>query len=1205
MESFLAFLVLMLILLVPATGMIVLMVVLGRTRELARRVDGLQAEVDTLRAAMAARLADAARAAQAPAERAAGAPVARGAARPEAAARQVAVGRAGSVDVAAGAGGRPAEAAPAVAGGTRDEGDAVVRGAGSIAAQVDGVDAAGARTDVGPAARGELGEAAADAGPPSEPVERAGLLPDAVASPEAAAVAGAVADAAPQPDAAAHVEASPPAELAAAERSPADAPAEAAPHLRADRLADPPRHAPAAEPAAEAAPTGGFEELLGGTVFLRVGVATVVLALVFLLALTYGSVGAGGKLGIGLGGALAMLGAGLFAERRQGWVTFGRALIAGGWAMLYYDAFGAHFVPASAIIESPLGGVALLLLTAAAAVAFSLRYRSEWTTIAAFALIDLSLIAAVWFTDATFHLPAAAVVAVAASALAQRLGWWRLLLLASMSTWVAMGGGMAVAWSQSVPPELPLLATLLPGVVAWVAFEVALLRGEAWGASSRTAGAVAVVDWFGGLGLALALVWDRDPDLAWVPAGLFGLAWLAEAAWYRARGLRTPFVLSGVMGGGAMALVTPLRLGIEHDLVPLVRLAGLEVALTAGVLLRERWFRTLPLVALHLTALELLIFRQDAFTVGSWEVHGMWLLGAALFYADAWLLRGLWSDALEEDEVARVPWLTWTGAVLAVATVLMDLTDPQIASGLGLLALLLAAGARQGSGDLAAQAGVIGALAAWLGLLFGRPDMPYPASGATRALPAALVGLAWAAGRFDVPGLPGRALSERRSDLLAGVLATAATALAFVWMWYEPPTIFVAAVVSLAALVWTAGGLLLRLRELAALGLALVPFAALAIALFAWNLPDDGPLAHLSAGSRHAVAVILAVIPLLGAQVLWERATPLAAARPQLHSFVTHAVLAVPVVALVLLLYARLPADLLWLAPAWAALALALVATGAQLGWAAWRSAGHALLALAVTRTALYNLGDTPELARLGARLGSTLTVLGGVAGAAATTLPPARDVWRFTGVGVVVLLLLREVDPAAVSPAWAALALALVLAERLARLGWWLPAAHAVATLAFLRALAFDVVGGEAGWGVAATVVLLLAGWAAQRLTDTGEEAATLAESFQRARVGWLAAGAALLAAHLTDAADGTMLTVAWSLEGLGLVAAGFALSERPARAGGLLGLSFCVLKLFLLDLSGLQGFARVLSFLVLGIVLIAVSFAYTRFKDRLERLL
>jgi uncharacterized membrane protein len=46
-------------------------------------------------------------------------------------------------------------------------------------------------------------------------------------------------------------------------------------------------------------------------------------------------------------------------------------------------------------------------------------------------------------------------------------------------------------------------------------------------------------------------------------------------------------------------------------------------------------------------------------------------------------------------------------------------------------------------------------------------------------------------------------------------------------------------------------------------------------------------------------------------------------------------------------------------------------------------------------------------------------------------------------------------------------------------------------------------------------------------------------------------------------------------------------------------------VLKLFLYDLRHLETLYRILSFIVLGVMLVSMSWIYTRFRDRLRRYL
>jgi uncharacterized membrane protein len=74
--------------------------------------------------------------------------------------------------------------------------------------------------------------------------------------------------------------------------------------------------------------------------------------------------------------------------------------------------------------------------------------------------------------------------------------------------------------------------------------------------------------------------------------------------------------------------------------------------------------------------------------------------------------------------------------------------------------------------------------------------------------------------------------------------------------------------------------------------------------------------------------------------------------------------------------------------------------------------------------------------------------------------------------------------------------------------------------------------------------------------------------------------------------------LSILWALYASFLTGIGIYRRSRGARVLGILLLGVTVLKVFLLDLSSLQTFYRIISFIVLGLLLLAVSYGYNRFK-------
>ncbi len=85
----------------------------------------------------------------------------------------------------------------------------------------------------------------------------------------------------------------------------------------------------------------------------------------------------------------------------------------------------------------------------------------------------------------------------------------------------------------------------------------------------------------------------------------------------------------------------------------------------------------------------------------------------------------------------------------------------------------------------------------------------------------------------------------------------------------------------------------------------------------------------------------------------------------------------------------------------------------------------------------------------------------------------------------------------------------------------------------------------------------------------------------------------------------SGRWLTVAWGLQGVALLAIGLALAARGMRVSGLALLVLCVAKVFFYDLNELETIFKIFSFIILGSLLIGVSFAYSRYREQIRRLL
>jgi len=96
-----------------------------------------------------------------------------------------------------------------------------------------------------------------------------------------------------------------------------------------------------------------------------------------------------------------------------------------------------------------------------------------------------------------------------------------------------------------------------------------------------------------------------------------------------------------------------------------------------------------------------------------------------------------------------------------------------------------------------------------------------------------------------------------------------------------------------------------------------------------------------------------------------------------------------------------------------------------------------------------------------------------------------------------------------------------------------------------------------------------------------------------------WIPAGGMALAFLAFATQDGTLrayATVGWGLVACAVFLTGLMARSRPHRLLGLIGLGLCVPRVFIVDLS--STLHRIIAFVVLGAVLLAVGFSYQKFR-------
>lgn len=82
-------------------------------------------------------------------------------------------------------------------------------------------------------------------------------------------------------------------------------------------------------------------------------------------------------------------------------------------------------------------------------------------------------------------------------------------------------------------------------------------------------------------------------------------------------------------------------------------------------------------------------------------------------------------------------------------------------------------------------------------------------------------------------------------------------------------------------------------------------------------------------------------------------------------------------------------------------------------------------------------------------------------------------------------------------------------------------------------------------------------------------------------------------------------MVTVSWGIEGVLIILFALAVNERSFRLTGLGLLLLCVAKVMALDAWGLQSRDRYITFIIVGVALLLVSFLYSRYRDTIRQYL
>jgi hypothetical protein len=952
-----------------------------------------------------------------------------------------------------------------------------------------------------------------------------------------------------------------------------------------------------------------WEAVVGGSWLNKLGVLVLVIGIALFLGYSFTQVGPGGRAAIGLGVSVTMLGGGFLLEKKPRYKIFARGLLGGGWAALYFTTYAMQAVDAAKVIDNSWLGGALLLAVAAGMILHSLRYRSQTVTGLAYFVAFATLSPAVTPASVT-ALSVIALAPLAASLLyvAYRFEWSEMAFLGLIATY-----GACASRGDS---GAPLASVQLLFCTYWLLFEgFDLLRAARRTAYSAWESAILPFNALAFIGLSYMKWSAAAPQHLHLLAAGIGTAYLVSTI-LRAL-LRPPSsfapetkTLERALSGGyegpisltAGLTVAALFLKFHGVAALFGLLAEAEALFLAGLFFKEAYPRQLG-AALFAGGLgKMLIVDLPAggtTKVGNWNVKPWTPVAASsalLFYVNRALRR---ADTF----------YGYAGSAVVALTLGLEMPERYIGlSWFILAALLFAFGWWRRLGDFRVQGYLAGALG--LGGIaihqadveFGyAPPLRHPwislSCAALLSYLAALCGLRSSADRLD----------EWERNGLRAVGSWAATSALIALAWRVLPGDYL-------GLGWLALSLLIL--ELGLRGLpedlrmqAYLTAGLGVLRVFYFNfvpIANDDPLAK-----RWIVAGAALIAYLMAARIHIARKQMASAAE---STNVFNLSSAVGTLFLLAGLWALLPAVVI--GPAWAMVALLLMEAGFALDLPGLRLQAHLTAGAAFGRLFFANFTGLGRVGMLSHRVLTVVPVLVSYyyqwsrqrierARLREWELPLGR-VYLWAAAVLMVVLMRFELGRVLAVAGWAAFALGLLVFGRRwnnVDLRWQ---SYILAALAFWRSWTTNFYAPENFAGVSGRILtgafVIACFYAAQLLIprkgqETGVE--------RHARTFYSLLAATLLAVLLFYEVSGSVLTVAWGVEGVALLIAGFPLNDRVQRLSGMFLFLVCILKLFVYDLRHLETMYRILSFIVLGLMLVGVSWIYTRFRDRIQRYL
>jgi hypothetical protein len=410
-----------------------------------------------------------------------------------------------------------------------------------------------------------------------------------------------------------------------------------------------------------------LEDVLGMNLFAKIGIVLLVLGFALLGRVALVAMGPGGKVTLLYAVAAALLGGGIWFERKDRYRLIGRTGIGGGWAMLFFTTYAMHHVAAMQVMSSNLLDSVLLLAVSSVMVTHTLRYRSQLVTGLAF-LLAFSTVAL--SQDTVYALAAGVILAVGIVTIALRMGWYEMEVFGILASYanhfywlykLYPDGAAGHTFPQFLPSTIILVLYWLIFRISYIARNIRSPRDE------QISTVAALINT--ALLLAVMKFQSTRPELAFYALLALGALEFFFGQLPATRRRRAAFVLLTVLGSLLALAAVPFRFSGNN--IALLWMIGAEALLIAGIVQTEVVFRRLGLLIGTLTGLliasearHIIEFRQHS--EAPLVQNGILLLAcSALFYLNAHYVRHKWQHLFKGIDERLATSQSYLGAITA------------------------------------------------------------------------------------------------------------------------------------------------------------------------------------------------------------------------------------------------------------------------------------------------------------------------------------------------------------------------------------------------------------------------------------------------------------------------------------------------------------------------------------------------------------